>query len=85
MLVVVTRCFAAVARDGSALALEWAECQSSHMSPSPILFRAVADHMYVASIPFDGEDGPAEVSCGLVVGSDGALLVDCRLDARAGT
>ena len=46
------------------------------MSQSPILFHALGDHTYVASVPFDGENGPAEVTCGLVVGSDGALLID---------
>lgn len=46
------------------------------MSQSPLRFRALADHTYVASVPFDGEDGPAEVTCGLVVGNDGALLID---------
>lgn len=39
-------------------------------------FRAVADHVYVASVPFTSLAGPAEITVGLVVGSDTALLVD---------
>jgi glyoxylase-like metal-dependent hydrolase (beta-lactamase superfamily II) len=46
------------------------------MSQSPIVFRALAEHTYVASVRFDDGQGPAEVSSGLVVGTEGALLID---------
>lgn len=42
----------------------------------PVPFEAVADHTFVASVPFLAADGPAEVTVGLVVGRDAALLVD---------
>ena len=46
------------------------------MTQRPGPFTAVADHVYVSQVPFSAEDGPAEVIVGLVVGSEGALLVD---------
>lgn len=47
------------------------------MPQRPGPFTAVADHVYVSQVPFSAEDGPAEVTVGLVVGSEGAVLVDC--------
>lgn len=46
------------------------------MSQPPDLFHALAEHTYAATLAFAGEDGPAEVNVGLVVGADAALLVD---------
>jgi glyoxylase-like metal-dependent hydrolase (beta-lactamase superfamily II) len=51
------------------------------MRQRPGSFTAVADHVYVAMLPFTLEgfaalDGPAEVRIGLVVGTDAALLID---------
>ena len=42
------------------------------MTQRPGPFTAVADHVYVALVPFAAEDGPAEVTVGLVVGSEAA-------------
>jgi glyoxylase-like metal-dependent hydrolase (beta-lactamase superfamily II) len=47
------------------------------MTQRPGPFTAVADHVYVSLVPFSAEDGPAEVTVGLVVGSEGVVLVDC--------
>lgn len=47
------------------------------MTQRPGPFSSVADHVYVSRVPFASEDGPAEVTVGLVVGSEGAVLVDC--------
>jgi glyoxylase-like metal-dependent hydrolase (beta-lactamase superfamily II) len=46
------------------------------MSQRPGPFRAVAEYVYAASIPIARVAGPDEVSVGLVVGRDAALLVD---------
>jgi glyoxylase-like metal-dependent hydrolase (beta-lactamase superfamily II) len=54
------------------------------MTQRPGPFSAVADHVYVAQAPFAAEDGPAEVSVGLVVGSEAAVLVDCGATPRQG-
>ena len=51
------------------------------MTQRPGPFTAVADHVYVSLVPFAAEDGPAEVTVGLVVGSEGAVLVDCGVHA----
>lgn len=46
------------------------------MSQRASPFRAVAEHVYVATVPFAGEGEAGEVTVGLVVGSHAALLVD---------
>ncbi len=35
-----------------------------------------AEHTFVASVDFAAEDGPAQVTVGLVVGAESALLID---------
>jgi glyoxylase-like metal-dependent hydrolase (beta-lactamase superfamily II) len=47
-------------------------------------FSAVAEHVYVTSVPFAAEDGPAEVTSGLVVGTDAALLIDAGATPEQG-
>ncbi len=54
------------------------------MTQRPGPFTAVADHVYVSRVPFDAEDGPAEVTVGLVVGAEGAVLVDCGATPEQG-
>jgi glyoxylase-like metal-dependent hydrolase (beta-lactamase superfamily II) len=54
------------------------------MTQPPGPFTAVAEHVYVALVPFPAEDGPAEVTVGLVVGSEAAVLVDCGATPQQG-
>ena len=54
------------------------------MTQRPGPFTAVADHVDVSRVPFDAEDGPAEVTVGLVVGAEGAVLVDCGATPEQG-
>ena len=54
------------------------------MTQRPGPFTAVADHVYVSLVPFAAEDGPAEVTVGLVVGPEGAVLVDCGSTPQQG-
>jgi glyoxylase-like metal-dependent hydrolase (beta-lactamase superfamily II) len=54
------------------------------MTQRPGPFTAVADHVYVSRVPFDAGDGPAEVTVGLVVGAEGAVLVDCGATPEQG-
>jgi glyoxylase-like metal-dependent hydrolase (beta-lactamase superfamily II) len=54
------------------------------MTQRPGPFSAVADHVYVSRVPFSAEDGPAEVTVGLVVGTEGAVLVDCGATPQQG-
>ena len=54
------------------------------MTQRPGPFSSVADHVYVARVPFVSEDGPAEVTVGLVVGSEAAVLVDCGATPEQG-
>lgn len=46
------------------------------MTQRPGPFTPVADHVHVSAVPFADADGAGEVNVGLVVGSEGALLVD---------
>ncbi|HEU5486645.1 MAG TPA: MBL fold metallo-hydrolase [Microlunatus sp.] len=46
------------------------------MSQRPLLFSAAAEHTFVVSVDFAAEDGPAQVTVGLVVGAESALLID---------
>ena len=54
------------------------------MTQRPGPFIAVADHVYVSLVPFSAADGPAEVTVGLVVGPEGAVLVDCGATPQQG-
>ncbi len=54
------------------------------MTQRPGPFTAVADHVYVSLVPFAAEDGPAEMTVGLVVGAEGAVLVDCGATPEQG-
>ena len=54
------------------------------MTQRPGPFSAVADHVYVALVPFVFEGGPAEVTVGLVVGSEAAVVVDCGATPEQG-
>ncbi|HEU4546680.1 MAG TPA: MBL fold metallo-hydrolase [Microlunatus sp.] len=54
------------------------------MTQRPGPFTAVADRVYVSRVLFDAEDGPAEVTVGLVVGAEGAVLVDCGATPEQG-
>ena len=54
------------------------------MTQRPGPFIAVADHVYGSRVPFEADDGPAEVTVGLVVGAEGAVLVDCGATPEQG-
>ncbi|HEY5979902.1 MAG TPA: MBL fold metallo-hydrolase [Microlunatus sp.] len=54
------------------------------MTQRPGPFSAVTDHVYVSVVPFTAEDGPAELSVGLVVGSEAAVLIDAGATPEQG-
>jgi glyoxylase-like metal-dependent hydrolase (beta-lactamase superfamily II) len=54
------------------------------MSQPPGPFRALADHVHVAAVPFPALDGPQQVTVGLVVGTDAALLIDVGATPQQG-
>lgn len=54
------------------------------MSQRPGPFSAVADQVYAAAAPFAAADGSAEVTVGLVVGTETALLVDAGATPEQG-
>ncbi len=54
------------------------------MTQRPGPFRGVADHVYVSSVPFAGGGDSDEVNVGLVVGTEGAVLIDAGATPEQG-